>query len=170
VSLERGVCSCAKLQVFSCYEAERKHVRRCARFQQHGNASCHQVFFPARQGAEGNSRHASSYATVKNWLVQFKHGDFSTCDVPRPGRPKTVTTPEIIDQIHGLILEDRRISAKSTAEQLGMSREQVGSINHEDLDMRKLSVKWVLKCLNADKKRQPCQSSEKILEFFSARS
>jgi len=56
--------------------------------------------------------HAPSYATVKNWVVQFKRGDFSACDAPRPGRHKTVTTPEIIDQIHELILEDRRISAK----------------------------------------------------------
>jgi len=47
---------------------------------------------------------------------------FSTCDAPRPGRPKTVTIPEIIDQIHELILEDRRISTKSIAEQLGISR------------------------------------------------
>ena len=36
--------------------------------------------------------HAPSYATVKNWVAQFKRGDFSTCDAPRPGRPKTVTT------------------------------------------------------------------------------
>jgi len=67
-----------------------------------------------------------------------------------------VTTPEIIDQIHELILEDRRISAKSIAEQLGISREGVVSIIHEDLDMRKLSAKWVPKCLNADQKRQRC--------------
>jgi len=40
--------------------------------------------------------HAPSYATVKNWVAQFKRGDFSTCDAPCPGRPKTVTTPEII--------------------------------------------------------------------------
>jgi len=40
---------------------------------------------------------ALSYATVKNWEAQFKRGDFSTCDAPRPGRHKTVTTPEIID-------------------------------------------------------------------------
>jgi len=52
-----------------------------------------------------------------------------------------VTTPEIIDQIHELILEDRQISAKSITEQLGISREQVGSIIHEDLDMQKLSAK-----------------------------
>ena len=65
---------------------------------------------PHRQGDEGTSRlvrktleeHAPLYATVKNWVAQFKRGDFSTCDAPRPGRPKTVTTPEIIDQIHNL--------------------------------------------------------------------
>jgi len=74
--------------------------------------------------------HAPSYATLKNWVVQFKRGDFSTCDAPRPGRPKTVTTPEIIDQIHEIILEDRRISVKSIAEQLGISSEGVGSIIH----------------------------------------
>ena len=102
-------------------------------------------------------------------MAQFKRGDYSTCDAPRPGRPKTVTTPEIIDQIHELILEDRRISAISIAEQLGISRDQVGSIILEDLDVRKLSAKWVPKCLNADQKRQRCQSSEQLLEFFRRR-
>jgi len=81
--------------------------------------------------------HAPLYATIKHWVAQFKHGDFSTCDASRPGRPKTVTTPEIIDQIHELILEDHRISAKSIAEQLGIS-----------------------KCLNADQKLQRCQLAE----------
>jgi len=99
-------------------------------------------------------------------VAQFKRGDFSTCDAPRPGRPKTVTTPQIIDQIHELICEDRRISAKSIAQQMGISRERFWSIIHEDLDMRKFSEKWVPKCLNADQKRQRCQSPGQILEFF----
>jgi len=43
--------------------------------------------------------HAPSYATVKNWVAQFKR-DFSTCVAPRPGRHKTVTTPETIYQIY----------------------------------------------------------------------
>ena len=73
---------------------------------------------------------------------------------------------EIVDQIHELILEDRRISAKSIGEQLGISRERIESIIHGYLDMRKLSAKWVPKCLNADQKRQRCQSSEQLLEFF----
>jgi len=57
--------------------------------------------------------HAPWYATAKNWVAQFKRGDFSTCDTPRPGRSKTVATPKTIDQIPELILEDRRITAKS---------------------------------------------------------
>jgi hypothetical protein len=36
-------------------------------------------------------------------------------------------------------LEDRRISAESIAEQLGISRERVGSIIHEDLYMWKVT-------------------------------
>ena len=106
--------------------------------------------------------------TSKNWVAQFKRGDFSTCIAPRPGRHQTVTTPEIIDNIHELILEDRRISVQSIAEQLGISHERVGSIIHEDLDIQKLSVKWTPKCLNMDQKRQRCQSSEQLLDFFGA--
>jgi len=89
--------------------------------------------------SETLGEHAPSYATIKNWVAQFKYGDFSTYGAPCPGRPKTVTTPEIIDQIHKQILEDCRVSAKSIAEQLGILHEWVGSIIHEDLDMQKLS-------------------------------
>ena len=101
---------------FLVAEVERKHVRRLPRFQQHRDASYHQVS-PLQGKApkeihailtETLGEHAPSYATVKNWVAQFKRGDFSTCDAPCPGRPKTVTTPEFIDQIHELMLEDRR--------------------------------------------------------------
>ena len=32
--------------------------------------------------------HAPSYATVKNWVAQFKRGGFSTCDAPVLDDPK----------------------------------------------------------------------------------
>jgi len=55
------------------------------------------VFFPLQGKApkeihailtETLREHATSCATVKNWVAQFKRGDFSNCDPPRPGRPK----------------------------------------------------------------------------------
>ena len=39
--------------------------------------------------------HAPSYA-IKNWVAQFKRGDFSTCDAPHPERHKTMTTLKIL--------------------------------------------------------------------------
>jgi hypothetical protein len=52
--------------------------------------------------------HAPSYSTLKNLLAQFRRGSFSTCYAPRPERQKPMTTLDINDQIHELILEDSR--------------------------------------------------------------
>ena len=64
---------------FLVTETERKHVMRLARFYQHRDASCHQVFF-FLQGKARKGIHAilkeTSYDTTKNWVSQFKRGDF----------------------------------------------------------------------------------------------
>ena len=155
-----------RITSFTCYRG-RKETCQATR-------AVIKFFPPARQGAEGNSRHSDKNIRgtctilyhVKNLVAHFKRVDFSACVAPRAGRTKTVTTPEIIEKIHELILENSRISAKSIAEHLGISRERVGSIIHEDLDMWKLSAKWVPKCLEVDQKHQRCQSSEQLLEIF----
>jgi len=78
---------------FLVTEADRKHVRRRARFLQHRDASCHQVFFFLQGKAPKEihailiktlAEHTPSYATVNNWVAQFQRGDFSTCDALRP--------------------------------------------------------------------------------------
>ena len=73
-------------------------------FQKHWDVGCHQVFFLQGKAVkeihtiltETLGEHAPLYADVKNWVTQFKRGDFSTCDAPYPGRPKTVTNLEKI--------------------------------------------------------------------------
>jgi len=61
-------------KAFLVTEAERKHVRRHARFQQHPDASCRHVFFFLQGKAPKEihtimtqtlGAHALSYATVK---------------------------------------------------------------------------------------------------------
>jgi transposase len=109
--------------------AERKHSSDAHYFNNLETRAVINFSFPQEKAPnevrailrETLGEHAPSYASVKNRVAQFKHGHFSTCDAPRPGRPKTVTTPEIIDEIHELIWEDRRISAKSIAEELDIS-------------------------------------------------
>jgi len=44
--------------------------------------------------------HAPLYTGRQVGVVQQKRGEFSICVAPRPGRPKSVTTPEFIENIH----------------------------------------------------------------------
>ena len=113
VSLERGVCSCAELQDFSCYRGWKEE---CGATRAVSTTwRCEQSSIISLQGIVQKEIHTilterlrenpPSYVTVKNLVAQFNRGDFFTCGEPRPGRPKIVTTLEIIDQIHELILE-----------------------------------------------------------------
>ena len=62
---------------FLVTEAQRKHVRRRARFQQHGDASCNQVFF-FLQGKAPKEIHAIVTETLACFL---------------PGRAKDISAP-----------------------------------------------------------------------------
>jgi hypothetical protein len=70
-------------------------------------------------------------------------------DEERSGGPTEVTIPENVDAVRSMILDDRRVSAKKIAEALARSQERIGYIFREISDTRKLSAKWVPKCLNA---------------------
>jgi hypothetical protein len=88
----------------------------------------------------------------------------STEDEECSGGPTQVTIPVNVDVIHSIILDDQRISVKKIAETLAISQESVGYIIHEILDMRKLSAKWVPKCLSAVRKRDQVLASQAILD------
>jgi hypothetical protein len=96
VLLEGGVCSCAKLQVFSCYRGckEACQVTRVILTTLIRELSSGFYFLQSKVPKEihtiltetlGEHVLCMLYATVKNWVTQFKHGDFSTFDAPHHG-------------------------------------------------------------------------------------
>ena len=110
---KEGSVHVSNCKSFLVTKAERKHVRQHTWFRQHRDVSCHQVTPQGKALKEIHAilkkklgEHAPLYATIKNWLAQFKRGDFSIRGASHPGWPKTVMSQEIIDQIHELILED----------------------------------------------------------------
>jgi len=71
---------------------------------------------------------ASAFATIYNWVNEFKRGRTSTCDAPRSGRSIEAATPEIIDKIHDIILTDQRVKVHELVEAAGISHGTVISI------------------------------------------
>jgi len=82
VSLERGVCSCAEMQVFSCYRGwkEACQATRAISTTSRRELSTNFIFF-FLQGKTPNEihnilketlgEHRLTYATVKNWVAQW---------------------------------------------------------------------------------------------------
>ncbi|KAG5328173.1 SETMR methyltransferase, partial [Acromyrmex charruanus] len=93
-----------------------------------------------------HSTSAPAFATVYNWVNEFKRGRTSTCDTLCSGHSIEAATPEIIDKVHDIVLTDRRVKVRELIEATGT----VISILHEQLGMKKLSVRWMPRLLTVD--------------------
>jgi len=138
---------------------------------------CAVIKFFVKEGLTPNKIHSKftkvygdsspSFSTIKKWAAEFKRGCTSLEDDPREGRPKSATPPEIIEQVHDMVLDDRRMKVHETAEPVGISKGCVGYILHEELDMKKLCARWVLRLLTADQKCTRMKTSEQCLKRFN---
>lgn len=109
---------------------------------------------------------APSHGMVQKWFTEFCCGRTSTKDAERSGRPVEVTTDEIVNKIHDIVLEDRRMKIREIAKTVNISDERVFNILHEHLGMKKLSARWVPRLLTVDQKRNRVTISQRSLDMF----
>jgi len=77
---------------------------------------CAAIKFFVKEGLRPNEIHlkfiqvygdsSPSFSTIKKWAAKIKRGRTSLEDDPREGRPKSATTPEIIEEVHDMVLDD----------------------------------------------------------------
>jgi histone-lysine N-methyltransferase SETMAR len=101
-----------------------------------------------------------SFSTIKKWAAEFKRGCTSLEDDPREGHLKSATPPEIIEHVHDMVLDDWRMKVREIAETIGISKERVRYILHEELDMKKLCARCVPHLLTADQIHTPIKIFE----------
>lgn len=58
---------------------------------------------------------APSFSIIKYWTAELRRGRTSIFDKERPGRPREVLTPEMVDKVHEKILDDHRIKLREIA-------------------------------------------------------
>lgn len=109
---------------------------------------------------------APSYSMIKRWVSEFKMGRTSTHDEPRSGRPVEVTTPEMIEKIHKIVLGDRRLKLHEIAEAVQISKERVCNILNNILCFHKVCARWVPRLLTADQKMNRKTISQDNLTLF----
>lgn len=110
--------------------------------------------------------HAPSMTTIRYWFNEFKRGRTSVFDEERSGRPIEVTTEDMVNKIHDIVLADRRVKIREIADIVHISIERIQNILHEKLGMRKLSARWVPRLLTVEQKRNRMTTSEHCLNMF----
>jgi transposase len=90
------------------------------------------IKFFAKEGLTPNEIHSKFikvygdssplFSTIKKWAARFKSGCTSLENDRHEGRPKSVTTPEIIEQVRNMVLDDRRMKVCEIAETIGISK------------------------------------------------
>ncbi|GBO17924.1 hypothetical protein AVEN_43248-1 [Araneus ventricosus] len=83
---------------------------------------------------------AVSKKCVFEWFKRFRDGKKDVKDEPRSGRPPTSTTPDNIERVRRMLVDDRRLSLRMITEELKISLDSVSNIIHEHLQKRKKKV------------------------------
>ena len=74
---------------------------------------------------------APSYAQVKFWVGEFKHGRTPLEDEARSGHPLDATDEEMCKKVRDLVYSDRRIQVEEIAQALGISHGSISTILHD---------------------------------------
>ncbi|XP_014774282.1 uncharacterized protein LOC106871999 [Octopus bimaculoides] len=93
-----------------------------------------------------------SYNDVKHWLRQFSCAWTLVETAPIPGRPRSALNDDTTHKVEAAILEDRRI--RQLTQEVKISVRSVEKIIHDDLAVRKLSARWILRMLTSFQKQE----------------
>ncbi len=94
-----------------------------------------------------------SEGVVRQWVRDFRVGRDEVHDLPQEGRPKDSLTSDAIVGVRSLLEEDRRLTIQQIEYAMHeemcnpISRATVHRIVRDELAMKKVSSRWVLKQL-----------------------
>ena len=109
---------------------------------------------------------APQFIPIMYWVVEFKCGPTSCQDEHRSGRPNKMTMTDMVKKIHKMVLDDRRLKICKLADMVGISKSTVHRILTENLDIRRLSARWVPRLLTMEQKQRCEDVSIECLAMF----
>ena len=105
-----------------------------------------------------------SLSQVLRWYKAFKDGREGVEDEQHAGCPSTSRTENNAAHVKAVLDRDRHLSVRLTAEEVGLPKTDVHRIINEDLHMRKICAKLVLKNLSAEQKDNRVLVSRELLD------
>ena len=102
---------------------------------------------------------------VYEWFKRFCEGKETTEDEPRSGRPSTSRIPEMIEIVRQMLAQDRRLTLRFIAEELGISKDTAHTIVRDDLGKRKTCSRFVPHRLTDEHKAKLMETSGDLISM-----
>ena len=151
--------------LFSAKMTERLEQRYCIKLcQKLGNSQVETT----EKIQQVISDDAMGITQMKEWYNRFKDGRTSVKSDARSGRPSTSLNEELVDQRRTLVMQDRRVTVRELAEEVGISTGSVHSISTDDLAMWTVSAKSVPKLLTMEQKQLRLEVSQDMLDYANS--
>ena len=106
---------------------------------------------------------AMSKKRVYEWYKRFQDGREDVEDDERPGRPSTSTTDENVEKVKEMVMNDRRITIREVADDVGISIVSCHEIFSNVLGMKRVAAKFVPKLLNFEQKQRRMEVAQESL-------
>ena len=100
---------------------------------------------------------------IKKWTKRFREGQMDLEDRFRSGRPRK---KDLIKKISEMVEKNSSLSCKKIAAELGCSQTTVKKILTIDLDLKKVSFRWIPFRLNPNQKKKRVQISKELIEIL----
>lgn len=111
------------------------------------------------------SNRKCSRELVYKWHRRFREGRTSLEDDVRSGRPDTVRQ-RMVARVSDCMEKDRRLTVRAIADDIGTSYGTVERILTQDLNMTKVSARWVPRLLSTDHKENRVACSMEFLRRY----
>ena len=95
-----------------------------------------------------------SKTRVNEWYKRFQDDREDVEDDERPGRPNTSITDENVEKVKETVMNDRRITIREVADDVGISIGLWHEIFSNVLGMKRVAAKFVPKCSNFEQKQR----------------
>jgi AraC-like DNA-binding protein len=143
-----------------------EHVeqRHCIKFCQKLGDSKAETIWKIQQAFGDDAMGAKQF---KEWFNCFKDGRTLAESDESSGRPSTSRNANIIENERSLILDDRRLTAREIAGEVGISIGSAHSTLTEDLHMCRVVAKFVPKLLSQERQQLRLEVARDMLEGSS---
>jgi hypothetical protein len=98
------------------------------------------------------------------WVKAFRDGRKNVTDMPRPGRP--AVCEEDVQNLNTLVLLDQNITVHELGNNVGLAHSTVLHILKKQLQMQKISSKWVPHYLTEQQKWLRYEAAQVHLEWY----